>query len=136
MERWQSNQCLQSTEAFERLNACIAFPGGWLIDQYEEEKDAIDEQRILELDYLRKYWLPKVILLLHTVLHNTKKFDRAIQLADLVASEKHRLYEIYTKENMKELLEKIRKVQKSLKRNIISSLSRKSHVISWDICQI
>lgn len=108
LERWQSNQCLQSTEAFERLNACIAFPGGWLIDQYEEEKDAIDEQRILELDYLRKYWLPKVILLLHTVLHNTKKFDRAIQLADLVASEKHRLYEIYTKENMKELLEKIR----------------------------
>jgi len=108
LERWLSNQGLQSAEACERLNACIAFPGGWLIDQYEEEKEAVDEQRGLELDYLRKYWLPKIILLLHSVLHNTNKFEKAIQLADLVASEKHCLYEIYTKENMKELLEKVR----------------------------
>jgi len=106
LERWQSNQELQSTEACERLNACITFPGGWLIDQYEE--DDADEQRSLELDYLRKHWLPKIILLLHSVLHNTGKYEKAIQLADLVASEKHCLYEIYTKECMKELLEKVR----------------------------
>ena len=69
LERWQSNQEMQSSEACERLNACITFPGGWLIDQYEENDT--DESRTLELEYLRKYWLPKVILLLHSVLHNT-----------------------------------------------------------------
>jgi len=106
LERWQSNQELQSTEACERLNACITFPGGWLIDQYEDDES--DESRSQELDYLRKYWLPQIILLLHSVLHNTGKYDKAIQLSDLVASEKHCLYEIYTKENMKELLDKIR----------------------------
>ena len=106
LERWQTNQELQSNEACERLSACITFPGGWLIDQYEENDS--DESRSLELDYLRKYWLPKVILLLHSVLHNTGKYEKAIQLSDLVASEKHCLYEIYTKENMKELLDKIR----------------------------
>ena len=106
LERWQSNQELQSTEACERLNACITFPGGWLIDQYEDDES--DESRSQELDYLRKYWLPQIILLLHSVRHNTGKYDKAIQLSDLVASEKHCLYEIYTKENMKELLDKIR----------------------------
>lgn len=106
LERWQSNQEMQSSEACERLNACITFPGGWLIDQYEENDS--DESRSRELEYLRKYWLPKVILLLHTVLHNTEKYEKAIELSDLVASEKYCLYEIYTKENMKELLDKIR----------------------------
>ena len=107
-ERWQSNQELQSAEAVERLNACIAFPGGWLIDQFEEATDEVDEQRLLELDYLRKFWMPKVILLLHSVLHSTGKYEKAIKLADLVASEKHCLYEIYSKENMEELLQKVR----------------------------
>ena len=106
LERWQSNQEMQSSEACERLNACITFPGGWLIDQYEENDT--DESRTLELEYLRKYWLPKVILLLHSVLHNTGKYEEAIELSDLVASEKYCLYEIYSKDNMKELLDKIR----------------------------
>ena len=44
-------------------------------------------QRDLEIDYLRRLCIPEVVLLLHSVLHSTDQFDKAIALADLVASE-------------------------------------------------
>ena len=127
-ERWESSQELQSREASERLNATITFPGGWLVDQCEEDKQTVDETRSQEIDYLRKLCLPKLVLLLHSVLHNTGQYDKAIQLADLVASEKYSLYEIYIKQNMKELLEKLR--ESSLEAMSIGSQDAWGHKIN------
>lgn len=46
-----------------------------------------DDQRERETDYLRRLCIPELILLLHSVLHSTEQFDKAIALADVVASE-------------------------------------------------
>ena len=105
LERWQSNQEVQSREACDRLYATITFSGGWLVDRHDAESQ---NQRSLETDYLRKLCLPQLVLLLHSVLHNTGQYEKALQLADLVASEEHALYEVYVQDNMKELLSKLR----------------------------
>ena len=54
----------------------------------EGEVSEVDRQRSREIDYLRKLCLPQLVLLLHSVLHNTGQFERAIAIADLIASEK------------------------------------------------
>ena len=54
----------------------------------DEEVSEVDRQRSREIDYLRKLCLPQLVLLLHSVLHNTGQFERAIAIADLIASEK------------------------------------------------
>jgi len=112
LERWQSNQEHQSREACDRLYAAITFSGGWLVDQHgekegEDGEQEADQQRSLEIDYLRKLCLPQLVLLLHSVLHNTGQFKRALQIADLIAAEDHCLYQVYVQDNMRELLAKL-----------------------------
>ena len=46
-----------------------------------------DVQRERETDYLRHLCIPQLVLLLHSVLHSTEQYDKAIALADMVASE-------------------------------------------------
>ena len=94
----------------------ITISGGWLVDQHgggegggeggegEEER----QQRSLEVDYLRRVCLPQLVLLLHSVLHNTGQFERAVGIADLIATEQFGLYEVYVQDNMRELLQKLR----------------------------
>ena len=47
-------------------------------------------QRERETDYLRHLCIPQLVLLLHSVLHCTEQYDKAIALSDLVASEQVR----------------------------------------------
>merc|ERR1711974_96132 len=125
-----------------RLMNTITISGGWLVDQHsvpsadgEEEGGVgvseVDLQRSREIDYLRKLCLPQLVLLLHSVLHNTGQFERAMGIADLIASEKHCLYEVYVQDNMKELLQKVR--DSSLEAMATASQDAWGHKIkSWN----
>lgn len=73
-----------------------------------DEEEGEDRQRLLEVDYLRRLCIPHLVLLLHTVLHSTGQYERAVGVADLVASEQHCLYEVYVQDNMRELMQKLR----------------------------
>ena len=50
----------------------------------------------------------EVSLLLHTVLHKTGQYKRATEVADLVASEGLKIYTLFSKEDMRRLLEAVR----------------------------
>lgn len=109
LERWQAAQTLQANEAGANLNEVLTFGGGWLVDQAPMNEDDEDvQQRMREMDYLRRLCIPQIVLLLHSVLHTTEQFDRAIALADTIASEQYGLYEVYHQENLREFLSKIR----------------------------
>lgn len=43
---------------------------------------------------LRKLCLPMMCFLLHTVLHSTGQYQECLRLADMVASERHKLYSV------------------------------------------
>ena len=126
--RWQSSQDIQSKEACDRLESTITVSGGWLVDPHtleEGEVDEADRQRLLEVDYLRRLCLPQLVLLLHTVLHSTGQYEKAVGVADLVASEQHCLYEVYVQDNMRELMQKLR--QSSLEAMATSTLDAWGH---------
>ena len=125
LERWQSTQEMQSREAQDKIMATLTFSGGWLVDQHGGRTE---DQRSQEIDYLRRICLPGLVLLLHSVLHNTKQFEKAIQISDLVASEQHNLYEVYAQDKMRELLSKIR--ESSLEAMASGKLDSWGHIIN------
>jgi hypothetical protein len=89
---------VQSREVCSRLNAVLAFPGGWLKPDAEDDSKT---QRTAEMEYLRRTCLVETVFLLQSVLHNTKQYKEALQISDLVASE---VFSVFSKDDMKKLL--------------------------------
>lgn len=76
----------------------LLFPdGGWLIDSKNNNGESCiseGELREHQLQKLRELCIPKVTLLLHSVMSEMNEHDGCIQLADILASEQHQLYKV------------------------------------------
>lgn len=77
----------------------MLFPdGGWLVDSKSNtEERCIPEHELREhqMEKLRELCIPKVTLLLHSVMSEMNEHGSCIQLADTLASEQHQLYKVY-----------------------------------------
>jgi nuclear pore complex protein Nup107 len=80
-ERWKMTTSHSAKTAKTLLYNVLLFPEGWLIG----DEDA---------DYLRSVCIPEVVLLLYSVLSESGSHEEAVQLADLIAAEKHGLYKV------------------------------------------
>ncbi|KAB0395945.1 hypothetical protein E2I00_009312 [Balaenoptera physalus] len=67
-----------------------------------------DHERTYQMVLLRKLCLPMLCFLLHTILHSTGQYQECLQLADMVSSERHKLYLVFSKEELRKLLQKLR----------------------------
>ena len=57
-----------------------------------------------EIEYLRRTCLVEVVFLLHSVLHETKQYRKAIQLSDIIARPHKPIYTEFSQEDMTRLL--------------------------------
>lgn len=81
-ERWKLSTSHYAKNAKTLLYNVLLFPdGGWLTGA----KDA---------DFLRSKCIPEVVLLLYSILYESGLFGECVQLADILADEKHRLYKV------------------------------------------
>ncbi|XP_044748936.1 nuclear pore complex protein Nup107 [Coccinella septempunctata] len=90
-ERWKITTEHLAKVAKALLYNVLLFPDGWLTTNADWE-------------YLRSICIPEVILLLYTVLSKSGLHQECVQLADIIASEKHQLYKVFSKEKLGELL--------------------------------
>lgn len=77
----------------------LLFPdGGWLVDSKSNGEPCTpeDELREHQLEKLRELCIPKVTLLLHSVMSEMNEHDGCVQLADILASEQYQLYKVCT----------------------------------------
>lgn len=76
----------------------LLFPdGGWLVDSKSSNDEPCtpeDELREHQLEKLRELCIPKITLLLHSVMSEMNEHDGCIQLADILASEQYQLYKV------------------------------------------
>ncbi|XP_025833875.1 nuclear pore complex protein Nup107-like [Agrilus planipennis] len=93
-ERWKLSCTHLAKAAKTLLYNVLLFPEGWLTGA----KDA---------SYMRSKVIPECALLLYTVLYESAHYEECIQLADVIASEKHGLYRAYSKEKLGEFLRKL-----------------------------
>ena len=70
--------------------------------------DSEDNERKNQLIELRKLLVPRSVTLLHSLLHTTGQFAKSVALADLVSSDQYNIYTAFSKQDIKELLSKIR----------------------------
>ncbi|XP_015261194.1 PREDICTED: nuclear pore complex protein Nup107 [Gekko japonicus] len=87
-------------------NVLLFVDGGWMVDVREDAED--DPERSHQMIMLRKLCLPTMCFLLHTVLYRTGQYQEDLRLADLIASERHKLYMVFTKDELRKLLQKMR----------------------------
>lgn len=74
------------------------FPdGGWLVDSNnnnDEPRTLDEESRESQMEKLRELCIPKITLLLHSVMSEMNEHAGCIQLADILASEQYQLYKV------------------------------------------
>lgn len=102
-ERWTHNLLQQTRVTRDRIyNVLLFADGGWLVDSAEETSEDLGRQH--QLTSLRRLHLPDLCLSLHTVLHTAGLYADAVQIADVIASEHHRLYQDFDQESLQRLL--------------------------------
>jgi len=77
----------------------LLFPdGGWLVDSRSSDEPCTPENELREhqMEKLRELCIPKVTLLLHSVMSEMNEHAGCIQLADILASEQYQLYKVHT----------------------------------------
>uniref|UniRef100_W5NH37 Nuclear pore complex protein n=1 Tax=Lepisosteus oculatus TaxID=7918 RepID=W5NH37_LEPOC len=102
-------ECLEALteDVKERIyNVLLFVDGGWMVDVREDAEE--DPERSHQMTLLRRLCLPMMCFLLQTVLHSTKLHQESLRLADIIASEQHRLYQVFSKEELQKLLQKLR----------------------------
>ncbi|XP_038045474.1 nuclear pore complex protein Nup107-like [Patiria miniata] len=105
LERWRQGLASQSLGVKERIYNVLQFvDGGWMMDQRLDGE--IDETRLQQMNGLRGLCLPMLCFLLHTVLHTTEQYRECLALADVIASEDHQLYKVFSRQELRQFLSK------------------------------
>ncbi|CAK8675549.1 unnamed protein product [Clavelina lepadiformis] len=96
--------------ALDKIYNVLLFPeGGWLVDVREDTEDNEENRcRHHQMSLLRRLYVPSLCDLLLNVLLNTGgRNDQCSKLADVIADEDNKLYELFTKQEGKRILERI-----------------------------
>ncbi|XP_050541479.1 nuclear pore complex protein Nup107 [Daktulosphaira vitifoliae] len=102
LESWKISIASSSQVVIEQLFNLLFFPGGWLVDH---END--DEKRHEHFELLRTICIPKIFMLLHTILHSAEKYMDCIKLASYITDETNNFYRLFTQADLKKLFAKI-----------------------------
>ncbi|XP_012287801.1 nuclear pore complex protein Nup107 isoform X2 [Orussus abietinus] len=111
MDRWKCTMQHHTKTVKQFLFNVLLFPdGGWLVDSDHGSDEPLTPEEQLrrhQMAKLRELCIPKVTLLLHSVMSEMNEHFECIQLADTLASEQYQLYKVFSKERMREVLRKI-----------------------------
>ena len=95
------------------MTRVLDFPDGWLDFDSDGEEPSFSAaasyaNRKPEIDYLRCTCLVEVVFLLHSVLHETKQYRKALQLSDILARPPKPIYSVFSRDDMSRLLANLR----------------------------
>ncbi|XP_017799251.1 PREDICTED: nuclear pore complex protein Nup107 [Habropoda laboriosa] len=111
MERWKSTMQHHTKAVKQLLFNVLLFPdGGWLVDSNNNNDESCtpeEESREHQMEKLRQLCIPKITLLLHSVMSEMNEHAGCIQLADTLASEQYQLYKVFQKGKLREVFKKI-----------------------------
>lgn len=117
--RWRSAHEALTQTASQRLYNVLLFPdGGWMSDQDDDDEgngeelsDAVaGEDRLRQMEALRRIYLPQCVFVLQTVLRATGRHCECLQLADVIASERHRIYRHFSGQDLRSFLRGLRDI--------------------------
>ncbi|XP_067110338.1 nuclear pore complex protein Nup107 [Osmerus mordax] len=106
-DTWNGRLDSLTEDVKERIyNVLLFVDGGWMVDVREDCEE--DPERVHQMALLRRLCLPLVTFLLLSVLQKTQRLQENLRLADIIASDQHRLYQVFSKEELRKFLQKMR----------------------------
>ncbi|KAK2587811.1 hypothetical protein KPH14_003913 [Odynerus spinipes] len=111
LDRWKCTMQHHTKAVKQLLFNVLLFPdGGWLVDSNTNSGELCTPEDVLrehQLEKLRELCIPKIALLLHTVMSEMNEHAGCIQLADILACEQYQLYRVFPKGRLREIFKKI-----------------------------
>ncbi|KAM7367362.1 hypothetical protein PAMP_015268 [Pampus punctatissimus] len=113
LSSWSSRLDVLTEDVKERIyNVLLFVDGGWMVDNRQDSEQ--DSERSHQMAALRSLCLPRLSFLLLSVLQNSSRHQEALRLADIISSDQHRLYQVFSKEELRRFLHKLRESSLSL----------------------
>ncbi|KAF7644664.1 hypothetical protein LDENG_00218040 [Lucifuga dentata] len=113
LSAWSCRMDVLTEDVKERIyNVLLFVDGGWMVDNRQDSEQ--DAERRHQMAVLRSLCLPRLTFLLLSVLQNSSRHQEALQLADIISSEQHRLYQVFSKDELRRFLQKLRESSLSL----------------------
>ncbi|XP_032360970.1 nuclear pore complex protein Nup107 [Etheostoma spectabile] len=107
LSAWSCRLDVLTEDVKERIyNVLLFVDGGWMIDNRRDSEP--DSERRHQMAALRSLCLPRLTFLLLSVLQNSSRHQEALRLADIISSDQHRLYQVFSKEELRRFLLKLR----------------------------
>ncbi|XP_070784950.1 nuclear pore complex protein Nup107 [Enoplosus armatus] len=104
---WSCRLDALTEDVKERIyNVLLFVDGGWMIDNRQDSEQ--DSERSHQMAALRSLCLPRLSFLLLSVLQSSSRHQEALRLADIISSDQHRLYQVFSKEELRRFLQKLR----------------------------
>uniref|UniRef100_A0A3P8UX97 Nuclear pore complex protein n=1 Tax=Cynoglossus semilaevis TaxID=244447 RepID=A0A3P8UX97_CYNSE len=109
LSAWSCRLDVLTEDVKERIyNVLLFVDGGWMMDGRQDPDSEQDSERSHQMAALRSLCLPRLTFLLLSVLQNSTRHQEALRLADIISSDQHRLYEVFSKEELRRFLQKLR----------------------------
>ncbi|XP_047246440.1 nuclear pore complex protein Nup107 [Girardinichthys multiradiatus] len=109
LSAWLSRLDVLTEDVKERIyNVLLFVDGGWMVDNREVHESEPDEERSHQKAALRSLCLPRLTFLLLSVLQSSSRHQEALRLADIISSDQHKLYQVFSKEELRRFLQKLR----------------------------
>ncbi|XP_029967223.1 nuclear pore complex protein Nup107 [Salarias fasciatus] len=107
LSAWSSRLDALTEDVKERIyNVLLFVDGGWMVDSRQDcEQDC---ERSFQMKSLRSLCLPRLSFLLLSVLQSSSRHQEALRLADILSSDQHHLYQVFSKDELRRLLQKLR----------------------------
>uniref|UniRef100_A0A3B5B013 Nuclear pore complex protein n=1 Tax=Stegastes partitus TaxID=144197 RepID=A0A3B5B013_9TELE len=107
LSAWSCRLDVLTEDVKERIyNVLLFVDGGWMVDNRQDSEQ--DSERRHQMASLRSLCLPRLSFLLLSVLQSSSRHQEALRLADIISSDQHRLYQVFSKEELRRFLQKLR----------------------------
>ncbi|CAI9738848.1 pore complex Nup107-like [Octopus vulgaris] len=107
LDQWKHRFTMQTRTTKGRIYNVLLFPeGGWMVDK--RSNTVIDESRDHQMKLLRQIYVPNFVTQLHQVLSLAEHHAECMQLSELITDDKNCLYEVFSQEDLQQILKLLR----------------------------
>lgn len=119
IDLWKCLREMKTNSLTGKISELFYFPGGWMKDLVSPD-DRPNDTRVQQLEKLRKIFIPQMITVYFNVLHLTGKYEDCLKVSHLLAQDDLKLYEEFTKPQLRDFLDKISEVTKIIVRKTVT----------------
>lgn len=131
---WKNLREIKTNSLTTKISELFCFPGGWMRDIPSSETNGVQQEqkdlengssdskftRLEQLQKLRKIFIPQMTTICFNVLQLTNRYEECLNVSHLLANEDLKLYDEFSKAQIRDFLDKISEVTKIIVRKTIT----------------